>query len=83
LNGQPTAGTVARGNWNIYQFTLTASQLVKIVVNETSTGGDVDLYIKLNTVPTLYSYDYKDTSVIKNFEIDILEPALGILSFFL
>jgi hypothetical protein len=73
----PTSGFVQRGNWVLFQFTITSNNLLMFIVNETQPNGDVDLYLKYNAVPTLFSYDYRDISISRNFELDVNEPHLG------
>jgi len=73
----PVNNTVSRGQWIYYQFSITQNNQLMVTMNQTTTNGDVDIYLKYNAVPTLYSYDYRDTSIKQNVEIDINEPHLG------
>jgi hypothetical protein len=77
--GQPVSGTVASKSWTYYSATVTSGKTLNIQV--TSNAGDVDVYIKYNAIPDLWSYDYRDTSAKKNFSIEITAPQMGVWYF--
>jgi len=77
VNTPAIPGSVARGAWTYFKFDVIVNNLLTIIVNETSPNGDIDLYVKFNDIPNLYNYDFRDTSVSANFQIDIAEPQLG------
>jgi len=73
----PVQGSVVRGEWSYFQITITHNNLLRIIVNETTDNGDVDLYVKYDAIPTLWSFDYRDTTVQRNVVLNITEPSLG------
>jgi len=75
--GNPVQGTITRGDWTYYLLSLTANNLLQIHVKETTTTGDLDLYVKYDALPTTYSFDYRDITVLHDFYLNITEPALG------
>jgi len=73
----PVQGTLSRGEWIYYLLPLTSNNFLQFHVIETSSGGDIDLYLKFEAIPTMYSFDYKDISVQREFTLNITEPSLG------
>jgi len=63
--------------WNYYQLSVGTTTDLLVMVNQTSTTGDVDLYIKYNQIPTMWNYDFRDTSLLQNFAVTINEPTSG------
>lgn len=79
--GQNYVASVASKGWLYYTASITKNNNLQVFVSQNGTGGDVDLYIRYNAVPDLWNYDYRDTSLLQNFNIVINEPSLGVWYF--
>jgi len=72
--GEEVSGYVADSNWNYYTFVGEAVNEVTVSVNLEDYRGDVDLYIKGGSRPTLTSYDYSELAASSEFNITIPYP---------
>jgi len=65
------SGYVTYNTWNYYSFQVSATSSLSIVLKETSTTGDIFVYVA-KSFPTLDTYLYADTNPYSNIH------ALGI-----
>jgi len=65
------SATVEADSWKYYRIHEIRENTLRVVVNETSTSGDVDMYIGFSHPPTLTKYDLAEQSLSKNFYLDI------------
>jgi Bacterial pre-peptidase C-terminal domain/EGF-like domain len=73
------SGRVESKQWSYYSYDVDASEHeLTWVVNQTTTSADCDLYVKLGDLPSLWDYDYRDDSLAKNFEIEMVESTPGL-----
>eukprot|EP01092_Planopodium_desertum_P000054 TRINITY_DN1008_c0_g1_i2.p1 TRINITY_DN1008_c0_g1~~TRINITY_DN1008_c0_g1_i2.p1 ORF type:complete len:364 (+),score=48.47 TRINITY_DN1008_c0_g1_i2:50-1093(+) len=69
--------SVADRAWVYFSIQISAGQeLLTWVVNQTTTG-DADLYLKYGVLPSLTSYDYRETSIQPNYALSITNPLSG------
>jgi len=68
---KPVSARVASNGWQYYRINAQIENTLRIIVNETCSNGNIDLYVKYNAVPTLISYDFSDQGLSKNFYLDI------------
>jgi EGF domain-containing protein/pre-peptidase len=61
---------VAQGTWNYYYFDITTENEMRIIVNETSPG-DSDIYVKRGELPSLWNFDYRDTSINSDYALTV------------
>jgi hypothetical protein len=61
-NGQKVQGSVSANEWKYYKFTATASS-IQALVKETTTRGQVWLFVSMATAPSLAAYDYADQTL--------------------
>jgi len=47
------------------------SQPITVIVTETNSDGDADMYVRRNQLPTLSEYDWRDITIKKNFSVVI------------
>ena len=52
-------------------------------LNQTTSGGDIDVYLLIDDIPTRTKYKYRDISEDKNFQIIIDNAGSGTWYFFL
>jgi len=68
---KPVTADVQAGTWKYYRIHAIVENTLRVIVNQTSTTGDLDLYIKFNNIPTRIDYDLADQTLAKNFYLDI------------
>jgi len=61
-NGIAQSGTVGFRAWQMYVIYLPTGSILSVELNQTSSGGDADLYIRFRDYPTRNDYDYRDSS---------------------
>jgi len=69
----PVRASVNSSLFNYYQFTSTGSS-IQFLVTETSTVGQVWLYVRALAQPTLLVYDAKDTSLTSASHVAVIHP---------
>jgi hypothetical protein len=67
---------VAKDEMKYYQISVTAGQRVEVA---TTAGNDIDLYIKMNMLPTQDVYDVRGFSYTGNEKVTYLPTADGTL----
>lgn len=72
-------GHVESFAWNYYTFQTLTSNPIRInvypgVIND----GDCDLYVKRDSNPTIFQYDYRDNSPSSNITLDINTPGSSV-----
>jgi len=71
INEQAT-GFLEQNDWNYYTYVVGNSQSnLLITVQQAQAAEDSDLYVKLDAVPTRWSYDYLDMSASKEYTLSI------------
>eukprot|EP00009_Paramoeba_aestuarina_P006738 CAMPEP_0201524786 /NCGR_PEP_ID=MMETSP0161_2-20130828/25178_1 /ASSEMBLY_ACC=CAM_ASM_000251 /TAXON_ID=180227 /ORGANISM="Neoparamoeba aestuarina, Strain SoJaBio B1-5/56/2" /LENGTH=572 /DNA_ID=CAMNT_0047924371 /DNA_START=79 /DNA_END=1794 /DNA_ORIENTATION=- len=74
-NGVPVTGSLSTKEWNYFHILANAQQAsLTISVNQTSTGGDLDTYIKLDSYPSRQDYDMRDISTSRTMKFEIPSP---------
>jgi len=80
VDGIPAPSSrVSGGNWVYYQYTLTNSSQINIVLRETSTQGMVWLYVSAGHFPDNSVFDAVDTSPttsLKHIHLEFSVPKL-------
>lgn len=73
--GSTYHGYVENFAWNYYTFRSSTANPIRINVapGQIATG-DCDLFVRKNERPTIFRYDYKDTSLSSNATLDIASP---------
>lgn len=71
-------GSVATGKWRYYHIALPdpTPQLV-ILMNQTTTHGDCDLYVRREALPDFFNWDYVNTTTQPKSSIVITNAARG------
>jgi hypothetical protein len=73
--GSPYTGYVESFSWNYYTFRAFSSNPVRITVNPGAIhDGDCDIYVRRDSRPTIFQYDFKDNSLDTNGTVDIQSP---------
>ena len=71
LPNQPIYGqTVQKFAWQYYSIALNSTSAVGFTFNATASQGTVFLYVKVGSLPSLTSYDYKGSKSPKNNPLD-------------
>ena len=74
-SGVPVEGEVLTRQWSYYHFLANSQQAsVTFEINQTSQGGDLDAYVRLDKYPTRQVYDMRDISTSKNMKFEIPSP---------
>jgi hypothetical protein len=77
-NNSKYSGLVLQYHWDYYSFNSRSNTLI-IHVNQTGEpSDDCDLYVKFQAIPSLTSFDFRDTTTSANFEIKISEAKTGV-----
>jgi len=63
-------------NWLYYSVDIFSANNLQIKVEQTS-AGDVDLYLRYQTIPDFLNYDHADSSTNSNFTLTVVDPNLG------
>ena len=68
-------GFVEFFSWNYYTFRSSTANSIRISMTPGAIAdGDCDLYVRKDERPTIFRYDYKDTSLSTNATLDIATP---------
>jgi hypothetical protein len=71
-------GHINTFQWQYYHISLPyGARSLNIQVNQTSTFGDIDLYVGLDSYPDTSNYFYKDQTTSRNMEASIPNAAVG------
>jgi len=73
-SGRNVTATVGTKQWNFYSITTTTS--LTVIVNQTGSSGDCDLYLQFNLVPTRSSFAYRDITL--NRDVSIVVDTAGV-----
>jgi len=86
-DGRALQGSTARWTWKYYyyraEYSSTLQQVPEffVIVNETSTTGDSDLYVRYGALPTLWDYDARDATLRKDYAVKMGSPTEGVYYF--
>jgi hypothetical protein len=73
--GLPYTGYVESFAWNYYTLRSFSTNPVRISLAPGAiTDGDCDIYVRKDSRPTIFQYDYKDNSLASNGTVDISSP---------
>lgn len=67
-----------RDHWMLFEFNVQNRNDFTVMVNQTSSSTDIDLYLRYGATPSLFEFDYRDSGVEQNFRITVTEPRLGL-----
>jgi len=70
-SGKYVAASVGPHAWKYFRIWAIIENTLRIIVNQTSATGDVDMYVRYNKPPTLSVFDQVDQTLAKNFYADI------------
>jgi hypothetical protein len=73
--GQTYSGPIQANHWVYYSVDVFAANNLEI--HATQSGGDVDLYLKYQTIPDFINYEYVEISTKPEFTLTVTEPLLG------
>jgi len=74
--GVKYTGSVAWMDWVFYTISVTTGNTFMVSLNQTS-DGDLDLYLKFGDQPTLWDFDYQDSSSDTNVALRVDNPQRG------
>ena len=69
--GQAQSGHVEIRQWNYYHVSVVNTQELVIEVNQTSSSGDADTYVRLGDYPNKQDFDFRDLSTKPNTHLVI------------
>jgi len=69
--GQKLEGRIQQSEWQFYRIDARVENVFVVVVNQTQSNTDVDLYIRYHEVPTQWDYDYADRSLEKDVAVEV------------
>jgi len=72
----PVSGSLALHASTVYQFTLQSGNLMVFAVQETG-GGDCDLYVKYEGIPSTTNWDYANVTTRDFSSISVTDPQFG------
>jgi hypothetical protein len=73
--GQSVLGFANNNQWNYYTVTAnSASNMMVTVDQDWNTGGDCDLYIRAETEPDRFHYDYRNIGFDDSFDVVVQNP---------
>jgi hypothetical protein len=73
-NGQIGSGYVSDNSWNYFHYNAFSSNNLLVQMNQTS-GGDCDLYVRTDSNPDRFNYNYRDISFKPNVTLIIPDPS--------
>eukprot|EP01105_Mastigella_eilhardi_P005211 TRINITY_DN16972_c0_g1_i1.p1 TRINITY_DN16972_c0_g1~~TRINITY_DN16972_c0_g1_i1.p1 ORF type:complete len:584 (-),score=126.48 TRINITY_DN16972_c0_g1_i1:157-1887(-) len=76
-SGEWTEASLEEGEWKFYGFSVPTGSGFRCDVQQTSVGGDVDLYIQRDTIPTRANFYAREVSVKTNYSISVRQPQAG------
>jgi len=76
----PVRGLVDNEAWNYYFIRTSSMNPVVVSVTQTSThsNGDCDLFVKKDTKPTRFEFDYQDIGLSASFNVTITQPGQAV-----
>jgi hypothetical protein len=66
-------GYVADQAWNYYSYASNSMTPLQINVTQTA-AGDCDIFVRANSKPTRFEFDYQDIGLSTSFSVNILQP---------
>eukprot|EP01087_Luapelamoeba_hula_P011512 TRINITY_DN313_c0_g1_i1.p1 TRINITY_DN313_c0_g1~~TRINITY_DN313_c0_g1_i1.p1 ORF type:complete len:607 (-),score=68.39 TRINITY_DN313_c0_g1_i1:75-1829(-) len=69
--GTHSTSGIEIGKWKYYRFEMQVQNAFVVVVNQTQSNTDVDLFVKFNNPPSQWSYDYADRTLAKDTAIEV------------
>jgi len=71
-SGQEVRGNVTTFQWSYYSISVSyVGSALNIFMNQTSSSGDCDIYVQVNTLPTRSVYYARDISTAKNTKLAV------------
>jgi len=75
--GNTYSGSVGWMEWVFYSFTITTGNAFVVIFNQTS-NGDLDLYLRFSSQPSLWEWDFRDTTGNSNAALKVDNPQRGV-----
>eukprot|EP01094_Clydonella_sp_ATCC50884_P022664 TRINITY_DN525_c0_g1_i1.p1 TRINITY_DN525_c0_g1~~TRINITY_DN525_c0_g1_i1.p1 ORF type:complete len:574 (-),score=194.62 TRINITY_DN525_c0_g1_i1:43-1764(-) len=71
VSQQSMSESVAQAEWKYYYLDITNENELRIIVNETTEAGDSDIYVRKDSMPSLWEFDYRDSSIQHNYQLTV------------
>jgi len=73
-NGAVDTGFVETGAWNFFSYTSNSQNDLIVMLRQTSSSGDCDIYARAGRDPTSFQFDYSEISTKTSFNLTISQP---------
>ena len=73
--GVPETGYVGRTEWNYYKLQVDTTNSILVAVSQDSASADCDLFVKRDSRPSNFDFDYSNLSFEQFFNVTINDPS--------